>query len=145
MPIEREGEAALPGGGTAGDKSQRGSGATGLFAIKEPEQRRLVGAYAFRREFRTQMAGPDGFGDQRTHGIAVQATDDGRLDIVTGGRGGGRLRKEAQKGGRLAANAAARENAAGERGAAQRVDDGNARRGEVARPFSCGGHASVDD
>ena len=126
MPVEREGEAALPGGGTAGNSSQRGSGATGLLAIEEPEQRGLVGAYAFRREFRTQMAGHEGFGDQRAHGIAVRAADDGRLEIVAGGRGGGRLRKEAQKGGRLAADAAARDDASGERGAAQRVDDGNA-------------------
>ena len=56
------------------------------------------------------------------------------------------MRKEAQKGGRLAADsAAARDDAFGERGAAQRVDDGNACRGELVRAFRCGGHASVDD
>ena len=68
------------------------------------------------------MAGHEGFGDQRAHGIAVRAADDGRLEIVAGGRGGGRLRKEAQKGGRLAADAAARDDACGERGTAQRVE-----------------------
>ena len=70
----------------------------------------------------------------------------GLLEIVAGGRGGGLLRKEAQKGGRLAADsAAARDDAFGERGAAQRVDDGNAGRRELVRAFRCGGHASVDD
>ena len=71
----------------------------------------------------------------------------GLLEIVAGGRGGGLLRKEAQKGGRLAADsAAARDDAFGERGAAQRVDDGNAvEENSSARSAAVGMRPSTTD